>query len=99
MKRFKRLLLLLTTTCLWVLPAMTASAAGGGGSPIVIVADTRKLSGVMHWWASQYNDSHMMFTVMTVILIPLVGCLFGLIADVVMNWIGIDLKKRSISEH
>ena len=41
----------------------------------------------------------MMFTVMTVILIPLVGCLFGLIADVVMNWIGIDLKKRSISEH
>ena len=99
MKRFKRLVLFLFTTCLWMLPALTASAAGGGGSPIVIVADTRKLTGVMHWWASQYNDSHMMFTVMTVILIPLVGCLFDLIADVVMNWIGIDLKKRSISEH
>ena len=46
---FKRLSLIVTT--LW-LTAQTALAAGGGDAqPVVIVADSRKLSGVMTWWA------------------------------------------------
>ncbi len=74
-------------------------AAGGGGAPIVIVADTRKLSGVMAWWANLYNESHFYFTIMTIILIPLIGVIFGTLADIVMHFVGIDLKSRELAEH
>jgi len=66
---------------------------------MVLVADTRKLDGIMAWWAGMYNESHVQFTVLTVVIIPLVGVIFGLIADVVMTWIGIDLKHRDLAEH
>ena len=99
MKSIKKLLLLAMATCMWMLPALYASAAGGGGAPIVFVADTRKLTGIMHWWASLYNDSHLHFTILTCILIPVTGCLFGILADIVMSKIGIDLKSRKLAEH
>lgn len=99
MRRTKSLLLAATAACLMVLPALSAYAAGGGGAPIVIVSDTRKLTGVMHWWGSLYNESHMQFTLLTIVLIPVVGCIFGWLADIVMNMIGIDLTKRSVAEH
>lgn len=99
MKSIKRLLFMVMATCLCMLPALSASAAGGGGAPIILVADTRKLSGIMYWWASLYNESHMQFTILTIILIPVTGCLFGLLADFVMNRIGIDLKSRKLVEH
>ena len=76
-----------------------ALAAGGGGAPIVLVADTRKLDGIMAWWANLYNESHMYFTILTVILIPTIGMLFGVLADIVMHWIGLDLKNRDLAEH
>jgi hypothetical protein len=79
-------------------PAM-AFAAGGGGAPIVMVADTRKLSGIMAWWANLYNESHLYFTILTVILIPLIGVIFGVLADIIMHFIGIDLKSRDLAEH
>lgn len=100
MKRAKRLFYTVIATCLWLLPAFAASAAGGGGAaPIVIVSDTRKLTGVLAWWGDLYNESHLYFTIMSVVLIPIVGCLFGFLADLIMGWIGIDLKKREIAEH
>jgi hypothetical protein len=99
MKKIKLLLLTAVATCLWMLPALCASAAGGGGPPIVFVADTRKLTGIMHWWGSLYNDSHTNFTILTCILIPVTGCLFGLVADVVMKRTGIDLTSRKLAEH
>ncbi|EHJ48362.1 hypothetical protein DFW101_2358 [Solidesulfovibrio carbinoliphilus subsp. oakridgensis] len=86
------------TTFLLLAPAM-AFAAGGGGAPIVIVADTRKLTGIMAWWASLYNESHLYFTILTVILIPLIGVIFGVLADIIMHFIGIDLKSRELAEH
>ncbi len=75
--------------------------AGGGGpvDKMVIVADSRNLTGVMAWWANMYNESHIEFTLLTVIIIPVVGLIFGLLADVIMNWIGIDLKNRELAEH
>jgi hypothetical protein len=85
-------------TGLLLAPAM-AFAAGGGGAPIVMVADTRKLSGIMAWWANLYNESHLYFTIMTVILIPLIGVIFGVLADIIMHFIGIDLKSRDLAEH
>ena len=81
-----------------ILPALVC-AAGGPVAPMVLVADTRKLDGVMGWWANMYNESHIQFTLMTVVLIPLIGVIFGVIADIVMTWIGIDLKHRDLAEH
>jgi hypothetical protein len=92
----KRLAMILTT--LW-LSAQTALAAGGGGEPIVIVADSRKLTGIMAWWANLYNESHFYFTLLTIILIPLIGVIFGVLADIVMHFVGIDLKSRDLAEH
>lgn len=92
----KKLSVIMTT--LW-LTAGTALAAGGGGEPIVIVADSRKLTGIMAWWANLYNESHFYFTLLTIILIPLIGVIFGVIADIVMHFVGIDLSSRDLAEH
>jgi hypothetical protein len=81
-----------------LLPAL-ASAGGGPVSPMVLVADSRKLDGVMYWWANMYNESHLQFALMTIVIIPVIGVIFGLIADVIMTWIGIDLKHRDLAEH
>lgn len=99
MKGIKRWLFMLTATCLMVLPSLAMAAGGPSGANVVIVSDTRKLTGIMHWWGSLYNESHMQFTILTIILIPVTGCIFGFLADVVMNWIGIDLTKRKVAEH
>ena len=100
MKGMKKWLLTATASCLMLLPALCASAAGGGGAAnIVIVSDTRKLTGVLHWWGSLYNERHMQFALLTIVLIPVTGCIFGFIADIVMGWIGIDLTKRKVAEH
>lgn len=76
-----------------------AAAAGPAAAQLVLVADTRKLSGWQAWWANLYNESHLLFALVTVITIPLVGLLFGIIADVVMTRIGLDLKSRELAEH
>jgi hypothetical protein len=99
MKKIKGLFLTTLAACLSLVPGLALAAGGGGGAPIVIVSDTRKLEGVLKWWGSLYNDSHMEFAILTCILIPVVGCILGLLADVVMGWIGIDLKKRELAEH
>lgn len=74
-------------------------AAGEKASLLVIVADTRKLTGWEAWFANLYNESHLYFTIVTVVTIPVVGVLLGLLADLVMTHIGIDLKSRELSEH
>lgn len=83
---------------LMVLPDVVM-AAGEKASLLVIVADTRKLSGWEAWFANLYNESHIYFTIVTVVTIPIVGVLLGLLADLVMTHIGIDLKSRELSEH
>jgi hypothetical protein len=64
-----------------------------------VVADTRKFSGWEAWWTNLYNESHLYFALLTVVLIPLVGLIFGIIADIVMGHIGLDLKSRELAEH
>jgi hypothetical protein len=76
-----------------------ARAAGEKAELIVIVADTRRLTGWEAWWANLYNESHAYFTAVTVITIPVVGLILGLLADFVMKRIGIDLSSRELSEH
>lgn len=92
-----RMTSLLTT--LMLLPSVALAAGGGGAAPLVIVADTRKLDGLMAWWGNLYNESHFYFTILTVVLIPVTGMIFGTIADIVMHWIGLDLSSRELAEH
>lgn len=89
----------LVLTTLWLSAPFAFAAGGGDVAPIVIVADSRRLTGLMAWWANLYNESHVYFTVLTVILIPVIGVLFGVVADIVMHFIGIDLKSRDLAEH
>ncbi len=76
-----------------------AAAAGPKAAPLVIVADTRKFTGWEAWWTNLYNESHLYFTLLTVAIIPVVGLIFGVLADVIMGHIGIDLKSRELAEH
>jgi hypothetical protein len=66
---------------------------------LVLVADTRKFTGLEGWWANLYNESHLTFALATVVIIPLVGVILGSLADVVMSRLGIDLKHRALAEH
>jgi hypothetical protein len=81
-----------------LLPEIVA-AAGPKAAPLVIVADTRKFTGWEAWWTNLYNESHLAFALLTVAIIPVVGLLFGVIADLIMSHIGLDLKSRELAEH
>ena len=81
-----------------LLPEM-AMAAAAKVAPLVIVADTRKFTGWEAWWTNLYNESHILFALLTIAIIPLVGLIFGVIADIVMTRIGLDLKSRELAEH
>jgi hypothetical protein len=76
-----------------------ALAAGPAAAPLVVVADTRKVSGWEAWWTNLYNESHLYFALLTVAIIPIVGLIFGVLADLVMGQIGLDLKSRELAEH
>lgn len=89
----------LGVTASLLLPGMALASGGGPVADVVIVADTRKLSGMMAWWGNLYNESHLYFAILTVVLIPLIGVVFGVVADIVMSHIGIDLKSRELAEH
>jgi len=65
---------------------------------VVIVADSRHLTGLRGWWANLYNDSHLYFAIVTVLMIPLAGIILGTVADRLMALIGIDLKSRTLRE-
>ena len=82
-----------------LLPCAALAAGGGDISKLVLVADTRGLNGLTAWMANLYNESHLYFTIFTVIAIPVLGLILGLLADVVMRWIGLDLKSRKLAEH
>ena len=80
-----------------LLASLPLAAAETGGA-IVIVADTRNLTGLRAWWANLYNESHLYFTLLTILVIPISGAVLGLVADFLMGKIGIDLKSRSLRE-
>ena len=98
MRRLWAKIIGLATMAILLLPEIVA-AAGPAAAPLVLVADTRNFTGWEAWWTNLYNESHLYFALLTVAIIPVVGLCFGLLADVVMKWIGIDLKHRELAEH
>ena len=81
------------------LPGYALAAGGGKIENVVIVADTRKFTGWEAWWTNLYNESHLYFALLTMALIPVIGVLFGVLADFIMGFIGIDLKSRGNVGH
>lgn len=82
-----------------VLMPQIVFAAAEKASMVVIVSDTRGVTGILRAWGQLYNESHLYFSLLTIVLIPLIGLIFGTIADFVMKGIGIDLEHRELSEH
>jgi len=99
--KMKKLLTKITglAALIFVLAPELALAAAAKAERMVIVADTRKFKGWEAWWTNLYNESHFYFTLLTVIIIPVVGFIFGCLADLIMGRIGIDLKSRELAEH
>jgi hypothetical protein len=91
MNKTHHYLILLVLTTLFLLPGL-AQASGDSASPLVFVADSRNLSGWEAWFANLYNESRALFTLLSVVMIPVVGLIFGLIAEFIMARSGLDLE-------
>jgi len=74
-------------------------AVGGGGDAIVIVADSRRFTGWQAWWTNLYNDSHLGFALITILIIPTVGLILGKLTGWLLARTGINLKTRELAEH
>lgn len=98
MRKLRKLWTWLAGSALMLTLLPTMALAAKKGAPIVVVADTRKLDGILYWWAEMYNESHFFFAIMTMAIIPVVGCVLGFLADIVMRHIGIDLEHRELAE-
>jgi hypothetical protein len=81
---------------LLLLPSHLLAAEQGG---MVIVADSRNLTGLTAWWVNIYNESHFYFALLTIVTIPLAGAILGGIADLLMARTGINLRSRSLREN
>ena len=68
-------------------------AAGEKASLLVIVADTRKLTGWEAWFANLYNESHLYFTIVTVVAIPIIGVILGFLADWLCHALALTLNR------
>jgi hypothetical protein len=76
-----------------------ALAAGEKASNIVVVADTRRVTGFLKYLSNLYNTDVWMFAIWAVVLTAVVGCTLGFLMDAIMERTGLDLKSRKIIEH
>lgn len=97
-KAMTKLLALVTLAVAWG-PDMLWAAGGGGDAPIVVVADTRVVHGILHYFSNLYNTNILLFAVWAVVLTAAYGVVLGLIMDKLMALTGLDLKSRKIVEH
>lgn len=84
---------------MWCLFPNLAIAAAGKAERLIVVADTRMLTGLNFYLANLYNEDVWLFAVWAVVITSLLGVGLGLLMDVIMKVIGLDLTKRSSVEH
>ncbi|MEJ5376424.1 MAG: DVU0150 family protein [bacterium] len=84
---------------LWLLLPDWVWAAGEKATNLVVVADTRRLSGIMKYFANLYNTNTLLFAIWAVVLTALWGAILGFLMDFLMQRTGLDLKSRKIVEH
>ncbi|MFH1155179.1 MAG: DVU0150 family protein [Pseudomonadota bacterium] len=87
-------------TAVYVLLPGVLWASGEKAADLVVVADTRVISGsIMKYFANLYNTDILLFAVWTVVLTAVYGCFLGVLMDRIMMRTGIDLSSRKIVEH
>jgi hypothetical protein len=91
--------MLRSATAVLLLSPLAARAAGVKAEGMVFVADSRGLSGWAAWWANLYNESLAYFTLATVLIVPTLGMILGLLTDFFMARIGINLRSRKFADH
>ena len=85
--------------CLYVIPSQIFAAGGGGGEAIVFVADSRRHSGLLAWFSNLYNESLVLFTLLTVVTIPLLAVTLSFFLGSLLAKTGIDLKSKAVGGH
>jgi hypothetical protein len=75
-----------------------AALAGEGGEMMVLVADSRRFSGWQAFWTNLYNESHLYFALLTILIIPTLALTMGRLTDILLSRIGINLKSRVLAE-
>jgi hypothetical protein len=78
--------------------APSTAMTGEGGEMMVLVADSRRFSGWQALWTNLYNDSHLIFAMLTILIIPALALLMGRLTDMILARIGINLKSRVLAE-
>ncbi len=81
-----------------IIPARLV-AAGGGGESIIFVADSRRYTGWQGWFTDLYNESLVQFTLLTIILIPVLALILSSVMSFFLSKTGIDLKSRAVGGH
>ena len=76
-----------------------ALAGGEKANHLVVVADTRRVTGFLKYLSNLYNTDIWMFAIWAVVLTAVMGCALGFIMDFIMERTGLDLKSRKIIEH
>ena len=99
MKNIITKMLALVTMAYLLVPEVLWAAGGGGDAPIVVVADTRVVHGILHYFSNLYNTNLLLFAIWAVVLTAAYGCFLGVLMDKLMAMTGLDLKSRKIVEH
>jgi hypothetical protein len=73
--------------------------AGEGGGKVVIVADSRRFTGWKAWWTNLYNESHLGFALVTIVIVPVIGLILGKVTGWLLARTGVNLKSRELAEH
>ena len=76
-----------------VLVPVLAWASGEAAGDLVVVADTRHLSGFGLYLANLYNENIWMFAVCSVVFTTALGATLGLLMDVIMARTGGSVNK------
>ncbi len=88
----------LAVTLLLLLPEPLLALAAKGES-MVVVADSRSVSGWRAWISNLYNDSHLLFAALTITMIPLIALTMGRLMAWCMGRLGVNLRTRQLAEH
>lgn len=98
MRKLLRSVLWLCATIGASLPSL-AWASGEAAGNLIVVADTRRVSGVLKYIANVYNTDPWLFAVWAVVITAVWGAILGFLMDFIMERSGLDLKSRKILEH